>query len=121
MFAEDIFERSDMPFFVWGDTLDHIVKNEEELTGDTQITLAVKRAEWVKEHVSILEHWGGQIFWMGNHQYKLRGPHDIPIVIHIIMKEYSFLKHPDTRHYWVEEFNVPNPLSTFYKQRASIT
>lgn len=122
MFAQDCLDRADMPYFVWDKTAEHIMNNEEEFTGDSEITLAIKQSEVTKEHVSILEHW------TNSRDTNMKKTDDtieidyrgIPIVIHIIKGSYRFLDHPDTKYFFIENFRVPNPFSDYWNQRKTI-
>lgn len=118
MYAQDCLDRASMPYFVWGNTLEHIINNEEELTGDSEITLAIKESELVPGNVSILEHWAGKLKKGKDTISFSHG--DIPIVIHIIKGDYRFLDNAEMKYYWIENFWVPNPISEYKKLYPNI-
>lgn len=120
MFVQDIFERADMPYFPWNNTLEHIVNKEEELTGDSELHIAIKRQEWQKQHVSILDMWSHGLTELDDHTQSFKSLHDIPVIIHILDTDYPFLKYPDIAHYWIEDFQIPNPMSAYYECKKGL-
>ncbi len=44
----------------------------------------------------------------------------VPVEIKIIKGEYGFLKHPETVIYGPEEYQLPNPMADYLKERDNI-
>ena len=110
MMAADYLERCDIPYVLWGKTLKHAMSQEEELTGDDQIELAIKRSEVTDAHISILDHWARNVVVATD--IITFSCNNIPVVIKILPTDEPLLANPDYVNYWIEMFKIPNP----YKQ-----
>lgn len=116
MMACDYLERCDMPYVLWGKTLKHVMNKEEELTGDTQIELGIRRAEVIPMRMSVLDHWARSVVVTPDTvEFKCN---NIPVVMTILDSDEALLLHPDIVNYWIESFKVPNPYSEYVKKYA---
>ena len=110
-----LMERALVPFFVLGKTGRHLFKYEENLDGDDEIRVGVRKAELRREAIVTIEQFKPDMvvseFQMS---YSFN---DIPVIIDIIHTDYAVLKHPDTRYYYTEEFKIPNPWDQYWERR----
>jgi hypothetical protein len=121
----EIMERCSLSFLLLGDTAKAIYK-DDTVYGD-EITLGVRKAEFVATSFSTLKtlaanndfHVGIDNFKETDFGYEwaFRG---IPIRLHIIQKNYEFLKNPTPTWFWGETLFVPNPFDKYYTSRGLV-
>ncbi len=116
--VQDVLERCLCPFFVLGNTARHMVKNEEEFTGDEEIHIGIQKASLTKEVISMMESYIPELE-KTNVQYSYFH-NGVPVIIDIIQGEYAVLKNPDRRFYYISDFLVPNPWSQYWQQHEFI-
>lgn len=116
--AEDIFDRAMATFYVLGETARHIVKNEEDLTGDSEVHLGVRKNQLTKETLVVLHDW---IPDLEESEYQLNYVFQgVPVIIDIIHGDYEVLKNPNPLFYKVSQYFVPNPWTLYWNQHEYI-
>lgn len=116
--VQDTMERCLVPFVLLGNTAKHVVSDEEELTGDTEVTIGVKKEELTREVMMTLRTL---IPELSTSEHQLSYSHNnVPVVIEIIHRDYQFLKHPDRKFYFISEFLLPNPFDKYWMARNLI-
>lgn len=116
--VQDAMERCLVPFVVLGNTAKHVISDEEELTGDTEVTIGVKKEELTREAMMTLKSLIPELSTTENQMsYSYNG---VPVVIEVIHRDYQFLKHPDRKFYYISEFLLPNPFEKYWAVRNLI-
>ncbi len=110
--------RAQVPFFVLGSTGRHLHKGQEDLTGDTEVRVGVKKAELRREAMVTLTQFIPDLS-ISEYQmsYLVNG---VPVIIDVIHTNYSVLEHPDTRFFFTGEYKIPNPWDQYWQQREFI-
>ena len=121
----DIMERCLCPFVLLGETARSIIENEK-LQGDGIYT-GVRVAEFTSTTYSMLKtlasnidlHLGIENFEKDNtgFSWNFQG---VPIKVKLIQREYNFINNADFVWYYSENYRVPNPFSTYWKERSLI-
>ena len=110
-FVEDSLTRSSMPFVLLGQTLKSIC-DKDRLEGD-KIELGVQKKHLADSSVSILK---SLIPGIEIGDDKMTFTHEgVEVEIRIIKKKYGFLKYPNVLFYKVAEYQIPNPLESYWK------
>lgn len=120
-FVEDIFDRCMTPFFLLGETAREIVdsKNRSPLDPlDTHelVEVGMKRNHYTEHFVRTAKMFlpVGAVWSKNKIEFEHLGT---PVVIRIINKNFKVFDNPDTVHYKITTFKIPNPFSTYWKQR----
>lgn len=107
----DGFERSNVPFFLTGQTYEDVV-NDRDLSGN-RVTVGVRRVEWVSGGARVLRTFIGEPTSEDAVRacYRFEG---VPIDIEIY-DDHDCIIGTDSVSYRYEVFKVPNPYETFKK------
>lgn len=115
-------ERCSLQFALLKDTAQSVRNNN--MAAGSEITIGVRQAEFVKDSLSTLKtlaanndfHVGITEFTETPYGYEwtYRG---VPIRLHIIKRNYEFLKNLEPVWFWGETLFVPNPFDKYYKAR----
>lgn len=116
-YMQDILERSQIPFMVFGKTAKHIHRGER-LDGDEEINLGIKKSELTPSQVSTLKFLIPDI---DMNEYQISCFHnDIPIIIDVIHTDYNVFQYPDKKLFIFEWFSLPNPFSEYWQKKDFI-
>lgn len=105
----DAFERPAMPFFVIGDTAKSVLEHKE-LTGD-KITVGVRDMIWLSGAKSIFDTYI-QPKEVDGDKYTYIADNGVPVEVHVF-KDDVCISSPDSKMYYNEVFQLPNPYSRF--------
>ncbi len=115
-FAQDILERSSIPFMVLGETAKCIIDNElPNLTGD-KVEVGVTKRHLTR---SCLETLKSLVKCTVDNDIKF-DYHGVPVEVKVIEGNYSYFTNPDVRYYHVTEFKTPNPFPEYWENRDNI-
>lgn len=105
----DAFERSNVPFFLTGQTAEDAMANKD-LSGEI-VTVGVRRVEWVSGGGRVFRTFMGEPISEdpGRATYRYE---NVPIYIGIY-DDHDCIIGTDSINYRYETFRVPNPYSTF--------
>lgn len=103
--AFDIFERAAMPFFLVYKTAEDVLETKQ-LEGDA-IQVGVRDVEWASGARRIQDPYTE----VEENVFEFKSG-DVPIILHIF-KDDQCIKVPDSKVYYNEVFNMPNPYSRF--------
>src|SRR3990167_10191583 len=111
-FAQDVLERSSIPFIVLGDTAKCIIDNElPNLTGD-KIELGVTKRHLTHSCILTLESLTKCDLLKDSIKFT---HYDVPIEVKVINGDYPYFANPDVRYYHITEFKIPNPFSEYWE------
>lgn len=111
LYAQDILERSQIPFVVLGDAA-YQMRNNMPLQGH-KIVLGVMERHAVKECTSLLTIIDPTIETLTD-GYRLLYQ-GVPVFIKVLTKDYPTLLDPDIVFYSIETFRIPNPFELYWK------
>lgn len=117
-FVQLIMEKSMTPFVLLKHTGRTIFDGGDKLLDGDSIELGILKKNLMRYNTSTLITLMPEHTWT---QRKIAFKHkDVPVNIQIIHNDYDFLKHPDNKFYYIENFNIPNPFEEYYKVRETI-
>lgn len=104
----DVFERSNMPFFLIGSTAEQAI-NGSELTGD-RVTIGLRQMEWNGGSQRILTTIAPPVSEDGDIiMFEHEG---VPVEMRLF-EDSSYITGLDSIHYRYEYFKIPNPYKEF--------
>lgn len=115
--VQEMMERAQIPFMVFGNTAKHIYKGEG-LEGDVDVNVGVKKSELTDSQFKTLKQL---IPELDISELQLSYYHnEVPIIIDVIHAEYNVFKYPDRKFFTFEWFNLPNPFADYWQKKDFI-
>lgn len=115
LYTEDILDRAVVPFLLLGDVAKQM---DEGYVGfeASELEIGIKRRDFSQGAREIIEMLIPGIILEGNrYSFEVEG---VPVTIRIIERNYTFLQNPDTRHFYLGVFRLPNPFKAYWQVRA---
>jgi hypothetical protein len=116
----DLFEKIMYKGVLLGDVAYQI---KAQGKGALDVPVEVDHLEWglpkkqlTPEVVSLFKTWGFTPTKDG-YEYKVS---NVPVKIKVYSRKYKFFERPDQVLYMIDEFNIPNPWSDYWKVRSLI-
>jgi len=117
-YIQDTLERCSIPFIVIGDLARQMLKEDTPTLVGDKVEVVILRRYITESTGSFLKTF---LRLTGDIGDKIETEHhDTPIVIHVIDKDYTFFRNPDTRFYYITEFRFPNPFEDYWKEKDNI-
>lgn len=115
--VQEMMERSQIPFMVFGNTAKHIYRGES-LDGDSEVNIGVKKSELTESQFKTLRE---VIPTLDISQFQLSYFHnEVPVIIDVIHADYKVFKYPDTKFFVYEWFSLPNPFIEYWQKKDFI-
>lgn len=118
MYSQEVLERSSIPFMLLDETAHQIMKTEMPTFRLSEISIGIMKRHWTESGKSIFNMIVPQAEETNmNISYTVG---DVPVIMWIIEREFSFFQYPDVRFYFNSEFKIPNPWREYWKSRDLI-
>ena len=118
MYAEDILQRSQIPFFLLDEVAKKIWETDLPQLNIREIDIGIMERHFTESGRKILQMLEPDIE-KHNKTYSFKF-NKVPVVIWIINSEYDVLQNPDFRWYTTSEFRIPNPFKVYWNKRDII-
>lgn len=127
---QDYLERSSITYVVLGDVSKQLKDRNDALIETDKIEVAVLRRYYTESGASMLKQILVNSDYVDNIEYitvddKVKNiiykyKNEVPVVIRILDKNWSFLQNPDTVFYRLSEFPLPNPFNKYWDTRTLV-
>lgn len=117
-FADDVLNRSAIPFFVLGETARQMVE-DNRLHQLPVITLGIQDKHWAKSCRSTFK----MVMKEFKTDYKVRGNKisfsygGVPVTVQIIKVHHKYFDYCDTVFYYFDEYRIPNSFKKYWQIR----
>lgn len=117
-FLEDVMGRALIPFMLLGDVAKSVIENlDVEVT--TPIEIGIKKKHYTEYARKTLPMFLPPDTVYGDKEITFTWD-NTPVTIKIIHRDYKVFDVPDKVFYKITDFDIPNPFSTYWKQRNFI-
>ena len=121
-FMQDLLERCMIPFMVLGTVGRQIAEQNDPILQANKIELGIKKNHYTDSCKSML--------WSLFDQYHIEASDEVddialeykgvPVFIKVIKGNYEFFRNPNTKFFFVENLDFPNPFDEYWKVRKEI-
>jgi hypothetical protein len=121
-YMQDILERCQMPFIVLGRIGKLVAESDDPELSATSVELGILKKHYTES--------GKSTFWSLMDQYHIQAEDEddiialeyngVPVYIRLIRGHYEFFDNPNTKFYFVENIDLPNPFSAYWDKRKEI-
>ncbi len=116
----DMCERVQFNFILLGELAKAVWEKTDRGFNADKLELAMFARQLTPEIKSLFKTWNFEQTDYG-YKYYFTPPTKwdikIPVEIHVIKRDYKFLKNPDVGFFSVDEFRIPNPFENYWKAR----
>ena len=118
LYAEDMLERSQIPFMLLGETAECLFLYEMPMFEGNIVHLGVFKRHLTDSTLSTLKDITKSSYIDDNIiKFEYKG---VPIQIDIIHNTYPFFKNLDSKFYALTTFKIPNPFEDYWKWKDQI-
>lgn len=118
LYAEDLLERSMIPFMLLGETAEALFLFEAPVFEGNLVHIGVLKRHLTDSTYSTLKSLAKEYYADDNiFKFEYKG---VPIEIDIIHNQYPFFQNLDSKFYALTTFRIPNPFEEYYKWKDQI-
>lgn len=120
-FIEDIMDRLQIPMFLHKDVARDVYEDKGRIDAD-EVHVMVRERSFTPFNLGMLRDWAKKSgFEVQEHEVGYFIDHkEAPIYIHVVKKNWKYLKNPDIKFFRTTEYFVPNPFNEYWKMRGMI-